>query len=166
MLTGSLSTQQVVMAQHNMWFIIPQLVGAGVFLIAGMAENATHPFDLTEAESELVAGYMTEYPGMLGFLFLAAELGTTFTLSALFTTFFLGGWQPPPILSFLDVPIVWFLAKSYLMFVILTIARFSMPRFRIDQFLAFGWKVLTPLAFANLIVAAVEVVATKGYFQP
>ena len=166
LLTGSLSTQGVVMSQHNLWFIFPQAIGAAIFFIAGMAENAAHPFDLPEAESEIVAGYYTEYSGIMFGLFFLAELGTTWTLGAIFTTFFLGGWQPlVPFLSFVP-PLVWFLAKSYLMFFIFTLVRFSMPRFRIDQFLSFGWKVLVPASFANLAVSAVEVALTKGFFQP
>lgn len=169
-LTGSLSTQAVVAAQHNLWFIVPQVLGAILFFIAGMAENSAHPFDLPEAESEIVAGYHTEYSGIMFGLFFVGELGTTFTLGAIFTTFFLGGWLPLvpglehiPVLGF---PLFWFLAKSYFMFGIFTLVRFSMPRFRIDQFLSFGWKVLTPLAFLNLAIGAVEVVTTKALFQP
>ena len=166
LLTGSLSTQGVVMSQHNLWFIFPQAIGAAIFFIAGMAENAAHPFDLPEAESEIVAGYYTEYSGIMFGLFFLAELGTTWTLGAIFTTFFLGGWQPlVPFLSFVP-PLVWFLAKSYLMFFIFTLVRFSMPRFRIDQFLSFGWKVLVPASFANLAISAAEVALTKGFFQP
>jgi NADH-quinone oxidoreductase subunit H len=164
-LAGTLSTQGVVQAQSRVWFVLPQIIGAIVFLIAGMAENAIHPFDLTEADSEIVTGYHTEYSGMMFGLFLAVETGTTFTLAALFTTFFLGGWQPP--IAFLDFlpPVVWFLVKSYVMFLVIALFRFSLPRFRIDQFLGFGWKVLTPLAFANIFVAAVEVLAFRGVFQ-
>ncbi|MEA2683650.1 MAG: NADH-quinone oxidoreductase subunit [Chloroflexota bacterium] len=164
MLAGTLSTQGVVVAQHHLWFIIPQVLGAGIFFIAGMAENAAHPFDLPEAESELVAGYYTEYSGIMFGLFFLAELGTTWTLGAVFTTFFLGGWQPP-VLGLFDIPLFWFLAKSYLMFGVFTLARFSMPRFRIDQFLGFGWKILTPLAFLNLLVAAVEVLWFGNVFK-
>jgi NADH-quinone oxidoreductase subunit H len=165
-LAGTLSTQGVVAAQHNLWFIVPQILGAGLFLIAGMAENAIHPFDLPEAESELVTGYFTEYSGIMFGLFLLAELGTTWTLGAVFTTFFLGGWQP--VLPFLAgiPPLVWFLGKTYLMFILLIAIRASMPRFRIDQFLGFGWKVLTPVAFVNLLVAAGEAVATGKFFLP
>jgi NADH-quinone oxidoreductase subunit H len=166
LLTGSLSTQTVVASQHRLWFIIPQVVGAAIFFIAGMAENAAHPFDLPEAESEIVAGYYTEYSGIMFGLFFLAELGTTWTLGAVFTTFFLGGWQPLlPFLGFVP-PLIWFLAKSYLMFFIFTLVRFSMPRFRIDQFLSFGWKVLVPASFLNLAVSAGEVLLTKGFFQP
>jgi NADH-quinone oxidoreductase subunit H len=163
MLSGTLSTQGVILAQHRVWFILPQVLGALIFFISGMAENAAHPFDLPEAESELVAGYYTEYSGIMFGLFFLAELGTTWTLGAVFTTFFLGGWQP--LFPFLDVPLVWFLAKSYLMFGIFTLARFSMPRFRIDQFLGFGWKILIPLSFLNLLIAAVEVLYLGNVFK-
>jgi NADH-quinone oxidoreductase subunit H len=163
-LTGSLSLQHVVGAQTHLWFLFPQLLGAAVFLVAGMAENAIHPFDLTEAESELVTGYFTEYSGMMFGLFLAVETGTMWTLSAIFTTFFLGGWQPV-FLGF--VPgVLWFLVKSYLVFAVIAMIRFSVPRFRIDQFLAFGWKVLTPLAFINLFIAAGESLVVGKVFQP
>ena len=164
MLAGTLSTQGMVVAQHHLWFIFPQVLGAAIFFIAGMAENGAHPFDLPEAESELVAGYYTEYSGIMFGLFFLAELGTTWTLGAVFTTFFLGGWQPP-VLGIFDFPLFWFLAKSYLMFGVFTLARFSMPRFRIDQFLGFGWKILTPLAFLNLLVAAVEVLWFGNVFK-
>jgi NADH-quinone oxidoreductase subunit H len=164
LLSGSLRTSDVVSGQFHLWYVVPQILGAIIFFIAGMAENAAHPFDLPEAESEIVAGYYTEYSGMMFGLFFLAELGTTFTLGAVFTTFFLGGWQPLPFLGLVP-PLIWFLAKAYVMFGLFTLARFSMPRFRIDTFLAFGWKVLMPLAFLNLFVAAVEVLATGGYFQ-
>lgn len=170
LLTGSLSTQAVVLSQHGLWFIIPQVIGAGVFFIAAMAENAAHPFDLPEAESEIVAGYYTEYSGIMFGLFFLAELGTTWTLGAIFSTFFLGGWLPlVPGLEHIPIlgwPLFWFLAKSYFMFGVFTLVRFSMPRFRIDQFLSFGWKLLIPAAFLNLAVSAAEVVTTKGFFQP
>jgi NADH-quinone oxidoreductase subunit H len=170
LLTGSLSTQAVVQSQHGLWFIFPQVIGAAVFFIAGMAENAAHPFDLPEAESEIVAGYYTEYSGIMFGLFFLAELGTTWTLGAIFATFFLGGWLPlVPGLEHIPIlgwPLVWFLAKAYFMFGVFTLVRFSMPRFRIDQFLSFGWKFLIPAAFVNLAVAAAEVLTTKGFFQP
>lgn len=165
LLTGSLRVGAVVEAQHTLWFIFPQILGAGLFLIAGMAENAIHPFDLPEGESELVSGYFTEYPGILFGLFLLGEVGTTWTLGAVFTTFFLGGWQPLPFLGVIP-PLLWFLGKTYVMFVLLVAARAALPRFRIDQFLGFGWKVLTPLGFVNLLVSAGEVLWFGRYFQP
>jgi NADH-quinone oxidoreductase subunit H len=159
--TGSLSMSRIVAAQHDVWFIAPQVIGAGVFLIAAMAENAAHPFDLPEAESEIVAGYSTEYSGIAFGLFYLAEFGTTFTIGAIFTTLFLGGWHPLFGITAIP-PVLWFLAKSYLVFAVLVWARFSLPRFRIDQFLGFGWKVLMPLAFLNLVVAAGELTVFPG----
>ncbi|HET9051458.1 MAG TPA: NADH-quinone oxidoreductase subunit H, partial [Candidatus Dormibacteraeota bacterium] len=92
-LAGSLSLSRIVTAQENVWFVLPQALGAGVFLVAAMAENAAHPFDLPEAESEIVAGYSTEYSGMAFGLFYVAEFGTTFSIGAVFATLFLGGWR-------------------------------------------------------------------------
>ena len=153
---GTLSLHGIVEAQQNVWFLVPQAIGAGVFLVAAMAENAAHPFDLPEAESEIVAGYSTEYSGMAFGLFYLAEFGTTFTIGAVFSTLFLGGWRPLLGLTVIP-PVIWFLLKSYLVFAVLVWARFSLPRLRIDQFLGFGWKVLMPLGFLNLGVAAAEV---------
>jgi NADH-quinone oxidoreductase subunit H len=155
LLAGSLRLSAIVEAQRGLWFLVPQAIGAGVFVIAGMAENAIHPFDLIEAESEIVTGYYTEYSSMLAGLFLAVEIGTTFTLASVFTTLFLGGWQPIVPIGFVP-PIAWFLMKGYAMFGLLALIRLSMPRFRIDQFLSLGWKILAPLAFINLFVAAAE----------
>ena len=152
---GSLSMTDIVRAQGNVWFVVPQVLGAVVFLVAAMAENAAHPFDLPEAESEIVAGYSTEYSGMAFGLFYLAEFGTTFTIGAVFTTLFLGGYRP--LFGLTAIPaVVWFLAKSYLVFLVLVWARFSLPRLRIDQFLGLGWKILMPLGFINLVVAAGE----------
>ena len=98
-------------------------------------------------------------------LFTLAEIGTTWTLAAVFTTLFLGGWQSPIPGHVLDFPLFWFLAKTYLMFFLLIVARASLPRFRIDQFLSFGWKVLTPASFATLFVGAVETLAFGSYYS-
>ncbi|MEA2647371.1 MAG: NADH-quinone oxidoreductase subunit [Chloroflexota bacterium] len=166
LLSSSLKVSRVVELQPDIlhWFLWPQIIGAVVFLIAAMAENAVHPFDLPEAESELVVGYYVEYSGIMFGLFTLAELGTTWTLGAVFSTFFLGGWQTPIPGGIGDFPILWFFVKAYLMFFVLIVARASLPRFRIDQFLSFGWKVLTPLAFLNLFIAAIEVLVIGQYF--
>jgi NADH-quinone oxidoreductase subunit H len=156
--TGSLSMSRIVSTQHRLWYVVPQLLGAVVFLVAAMAENAAHPFDLPEAESEIVAGYSTEYSGMAFGLFYLAEFGTTFTIGAIFATLFLGGWQPLAGITAIP-PVIWFFLKAYLVFGVLVWARFSLPRLRIDQFLGFGWKVLTPLAFLNLLIAVAEIAA-------
>jgi NADH-quinone oxidoreductase subunit H len=167
LLTGTLSLGRIVALQPDIlhWFLWPQLIGAMVFVIAALAENAIHPFDLPEAESELVVGYFVEYSGIMFGLFTLAEIGTTWTLGALFTTFFLGGWQTPIPGHIGDFPLLWFLVKTYLMFGLLILARASLPRFRIDQFLSFGWKFLTPAAFANLLIGAVEVLGFGSYYS-
>jgi NADH-quinone oxidoreductase subunit H len=166
LLSGSLSLNRIVDLQPDIlhWFLWPQLIGALVFVIAALAENAIHPFDLPEAESELIVGYFVEYSGIMFGLFTLAEIGTTWTLGAVFTTLFLGGWQTPIPGHILDIPIFWFMAKTYLMFFLLIVVRASLPRFRIDHFLSFGWKFLTPAAFANLFLAALEVLGFGGYF--
>jgi NADH-quinone oxidoreductase subunit H len=97
-------------------------------------------------------------------LFTLAEIGTTWTLAAVFTSFFLGGWQTPIPGHVLDIPILWFLLKTYLMFFLLILARASLPRFRIDQFLSFGWKFLIPASFVNLFIGALEVLGFGGYY--
>lgn len=152
MLAGSLSLAKIVEAQRGIWYVIPELVGAVIFLVAGMAEVSRHPFDLSEAESELVSGYNTEYSSMLFGLFFMAEFGASFTIAALFAILFLGGWQGP-----LLPPVVWFLGKAYAVYFLMAWIRFSVPRFRIDQFMTFGWKVLVPLSFCNLFWSALLV---------
>lgn len=161
LLSGTLSLTGIVAAQGRVWFLLPQILGAVVFLVAAMAENAAHPFDLPEAESEIVAGYSTEYSGIAFGLFYLAEFGTTFTIGAVFSTLFLGGWRPLFGLGALP-PVVWMLLKSYAVFVLLVWARFSLPRLRIDQFLGLGWKLLMPLGFLNLAVAAGEAALLPG----
>ena len=167
LLSGTLSLNRIVELQPDLlhWFLWPQIIGAVIFVIAAMAENAVHPFDLPEAESELVVGYYTEYSGIMFGLFTLAEIGTTWTLGAVFTTLFLGGWQSPIPGHVLDFPLLWFLAKSYLMFFLLIVARASLPRFRIDQFLSFGWKFLTPASFATLFLGAIETLAFGSYYS-
>lgn len=155
LLAGTLSLTGIVGAQRSLWFVVPQAIGAAIFLIAAMAENAAHPFDFPEAESEIVAGYSTEYSGIAFGLFYLAEFGTTFSIGAVFSTLFLGGWRPVASITAIP-PVVWFFLKSYAIFALLVWARFSLPRLRIDQFLGFGWKVLMPLGFLNLAVAAAE----------
>ncbi|MDP9325679.1 MAG: NADH-quinone oxidoreductase subunit NuoH [Candidatus Dormibacteraeota bacterium] len=166
LLSGTLSLNRIVELQPDIlhWFLWPQIIGAVIFVIAAMAENAVHPFDLPEAESELVVGYYTEYSGIMFGLFTLAEIGTTWTLAAVFTSFFLGGWQTPIPGHILDFPILWFLLKTYAMFFLLILARASLPRFRIDQFLSFGWKFLTPAAFVNLFLGAVEALGFGNYY--
>jgi NADH-quinone oxidoreductase subunit H len=140
--------------QHTIWFVIPQFVGFLSFFLAGIAETNRAPFDLPEAESELVAGYHTEYSGMRYGLFANAEYINMITLSGLAVTLFLGGWLGP----FLPGPI-WFLIKLAVLLVVFVWLRATLPRLRYDQLMAFGWKVLLPVTTVNAVVTAALVVA-------
>jgi len=153
----SLSLVDIVGAQGNWWYIVPQAVGFVVFLIAGTAETNRAPFDLPEAETELVAGYHTEYSGMRWGLFQMAEYVNLITLSALATTLFLGGWHGPWEEHWLGP--VWFLLKVALMIFLFIWLRTTLPRLRYDQLMRFGWKVLLPVATANAVVTAALVLA-------
>lgn len=148
--TGTLSMQGIVQAQEKLWFVArPDLALAFIiYLIAATAEVNRVPFDIPEAESELVAGYHTEYSGMKFAMFFVAEYTNLFIISAVAATLFLGGWQGP----FLP-PVVWFLIKSYGIIFVLMWVRWTLPRVRMDQMMKFAWKVLTPLAFLNLMIS-------------
>ncbi|HEY7730842.1 MAG TPA: NADH-quinone oxidoreductase subunit NuoH [Gaiellaceae bacterium] len=153
----SLALTEIVDAQRGeLWYVVPQLVGFLVFVIAGTAETARAPFDLPEAEQELVAGYHTEYGGMRFGLFYVAEYVNLVTLSALAVTLFLGGWE----WFFLDSwgP-VWFLLKLAVLLFFFMWMRATLPRLRYDQLMKFGWKVLLPVATINAVVTAILVVA-------
>jgi len=147
MMTNSLSLKEIVTAQNNLWFVCYQPLAFLIYFIAGVAETNRTPFDLPEAESELVAGYHTEYSGMRFALFFLAEYTNIFIVSAIAATFFLGGYQGP----FLP-GIVWFLIKSYFLVFVIIWLRWTYPRVRFDQLLNFSWKVLIPLTFLNLLV--------------
>jgi NADH-quinone oxidoreductase subunit H len=159
---GSLSLVDIVNAQHGMWYFIPQFAGFLVFLIAGFAETNRTPFDLPEADAELVAGYSTEYGGARFASFLLAEYMNMFVISAIAVTVFFGGWMlpfgiDPP--AFVD-PIV--VAVKVLIFILFFIwIRATLPRLRYDQLMSFGWKILLPLATLNALVTAILVVATN-----
>jgi len=157
LLAGSFNLYEIVEAQHRMWFVVPQLLGFIIFFIAGLVETHRTPFDLTEADSELIAGYHTEYSGMkFGLFFVGEYLGITL-ISALIVTLFFGGWQGP----FLPPP-VWFLLKTFFFIAIFILIRASLPRLRYDQLMALGWKVLLPLSLINLVVTAGIVLAAGG----
>jgi NADH-quinone oxidoreductase subunit H len=155
MMTGSLSLTAVVEAQDEIWFIVPQIVGFLIFMVAGFAEAARVPFDLPEADAELVAGYQTEYGGMRFGSFMLAEYIEMLVISGIAVTFFLGGWQGPGP-SFLDP--VWFLLKTLSLVFLFFWVRATVPRLRYDQLMALGWKVMLPLATLNVLVTAVLVV--------
>jgi NADH-quinone oxidoreductase subunit H len=154
-MSESLSLVDIVHEQQDtVWFVVPQLVGFLVFFIAGVAETNRPPFDLPEAETELVAGYHTEYGGMRFGLFTTAEYINTITLSGLAVTLFFGGWSGP----FLPGPI-WFVLKLALFLFVFMWLRATLPRLRYDQLMSIGWKVLLPVATANAVVTAALVVA-------
>ena len=154
MLAGSFSLHDIVEAQRGMWFVVPQFIGFVVFLIAGIAETHRLPFDLPEAESELVAGYHSEYSGMkFGMFFVGEYLGITL-ISALVTALFFGGWLGPIL-----PPLVWFLLKTFFFICFFILLRASLPRPRYDQLMALGWKVMLPLSLMNLVVTGAIVLA-------
>jgi NADH-quinone oxidoreductase subunit H len=157
MMAGSFNLNDIVEAQENMWFCIPQFLGMVVFTTAGIAETKRIPFDIPEAESELVAGFHCEYSGMkFGMFFVGEYIGVTM-ISALVTTLFLGGWQGP----WLPGP-VWFFLKVFLMITLFIVIRASLPRFRYDQLMALGWKYMLPLSLLNLMVTAAVILAMKN----
>ena len=149
MLSESLSLVRIVGAQSKVWFILLQPIGFLIFLICAIAETNRAPFDLPEAETELVAGFHVEYSSMKFAMYFMAEYANMITVAALATTLFLGGWRGP----FLP-PVVWFLAKLYLVIFLFIWIRATLPRFRYDQLMRFGWKVLLPLALANIVITA------------
>jgi NADH-quinone oxidoreductase subunit H len=147
LLAGSFNVSDIVIAQKGMWFCVPQLPGLVIFLIAGIAETHRLPFDLPEAENELVAGYHSEYSGMkFGMFFVGEYLGITL-ISALVTAFFLGGWLGPGLF-----PVVWFAVKTFAVICLFILLRASLPRPRYDQLMSLGWKLMLPLALLNIVV--------------
>lgn len=152
-MAGSLRLTEIVAAQQEqIWFIIPQLVGFLCFFVAGVAETNRAPFDLPEAEQELVAGYHTEYGGIRWGMFQMSEYINMLTFSALGVTLFFGGWSGP----ILPAPI-WFLLKLGALIFVFMWLRATLPRLRYDQLMKFGWKVLLPVATLNAIATAVLV---------
>jgi NADH-quinone oxidoreductase subunit H len=154
----TLSLTGIVHAQAGMWFVIPQFVGFIIFLVASFAETNRAPFDLVEADAELVGGYFTEYGGTAFVAYLFAEYMNMIVVSGIITTVFLGGWllpfgiHPP---GWVDPIVV--IAKMMLFFTFFIWVRATLPRLRYDQLMSFGWKVLLPLATLNLLVTAVIV---------
>ena len=148
----------VAKEQSTVWFIIPQFVGLCVFLLGGIAETSRPPFDLPEADTELVAGYHTEYSGMRWGLFQTAEYINMIVLSALAVTLFFDGWHFPWVHSLDRLGPIWFLAKLGVLVTAFIWLRASQPRLRYDQLMRFGWKVLLPIATVNALVTALLVV--------
>jgi len=158
LMSGSLSLTDIVAKQQDtIWFAVPQIFGLLVFFAAGTAETNRPPFDLPEADTELVAGYHTEYSGMRFGLFSMAEYVNMITLSGLCVTLFFGGWLGP----WAPLGPLWFLLKVLALIFLFIWLRATLPRLRYDQLMAFGWKVLLPLATLNALVTAALVVAFK-----
>jgi NADH-quinone oxidoreductase subunit H len=147
LLDGSFDLREIVAAQQRLWFCVPQLLGLLIFLTAGIAETRRLPFDLPEAESELIAGYHAEYSGMkFGMFFVGEYLGITL-ISAMIVTLFFGGWLGP-----LLPPVVWFALKTFVLIGFFILLRATLPRPRFDELMSYGWKVMLPLALLNLVV--------------
>ena len=154
LLTGSLNLNEIVAAQENVWFIVLQPVAFLIFIIASVAELNRVPFDLPEAESELVAGYFVEYSGFRWAMFMLSEYVYMFAMASLTTVLFLGGWNSLPFLGFIPAA-VWFALKFSAVVFLLIWIRITLPRLRSDQLMEFGWKVLLPIALANIMVTAI-----------
>ncbi|MFC2014359.1 NADH-quinone oxidoreductase subunit NuoH, partial [Chloroflexota bacterium] len=153
LITGSLSLNQIVLAQ-DIPFILLQPLGFLIFFIGSCAEINRSPFDLLEADSELIAGFHTEYSGMKFAMFYLMEYAEALAMSAIIVTFFLGGWRGPVL-----PPWLWFVIKVVIVFFVMVWMRTTLPRIRIDQLMALAWKFLLPLALINLIITAIEVLA-------
>ncbi|HYK72234.1 MAG TPA: NADH-quinone oxidoreductase subunit NuoH [Pseudoneobacillus sp.] len=153
LLSGSLNLNDIVHAQENGWFILWQPIAFIVFLIAATAELNRTPFDLPEAESELVAGFHVEYSGFRWAFFMLAEYVYLFAMASLVTVLFFGGWLPLPFLGFIPGA-VWFALKFSLVLFIFIWFRVTFPRLRADQLMEFGWKILLPVALANIFLTA------------
>jgi NADH-quinone oxidoreductase subunit H len=148
--SGSFSLNEIVMAQQDLWFVVPQFAGFITFFIAGIAETHRLPFDIPEAESELVAGFHSEYSGMkFGMFFIGEYLGITL-ISCLTVCLFFGGWLGPDFLP----PLAWFSIKTFAFISLFILLRASTPRPRYDQLMEFGWKIILPITVINVMVTA------------
>jgi len=154
LLTGTFNLREIVLAQSDGWLIQSQFVGFFVFLVAGIAESHRLPFDLPEAETELTAGFHTEYSGLKFALFFLGEYLSVTLISAMSVVLFFGGWLMPAPLDTWLPPLVWFIFKILFFVMFFILLRTSLPRPRFDQLLAFGWKAMLPLALLNLLVTA------------
>lgn len=150
LLAGSVRLSDIVAAQEGLWFIVLQPIGFLLFSVSAVAEVNRVPFDLPEAETELVSGYHTEYSGMRYAMFAIAEYINMITVSSLITLLYLGGWRGPGFLP----PVLWFAAKVSIFLFVFIWMRATLPRLRYDRLMAFGWKVMLPVAFLNLVATA------------
>jgi|TARA_X000000950_G_scaffold37621_1_gene40235 NADH-quinone oxidoreductase subunit H len=163
---GSLNLSNIVLSQEKVWYIIPHFPMFVIFFISTLAETNRAPFDLPEAESELVAGYNVEYSSMSFGLFFLGEYGNMILMSSMSTILFLGGWLPPVQNEFLNlIPgFIWFLVKvAFLLFIFLWV-RATLPRYRYDQLMSLGWKLFLPLSLFWIIVTSCVIFWMRGYF--
>lgn len=158
MQTGSFNLSDVVMAQQDMWYCVPQFLGLVVFFIAGIAEAHRLPFDLPEAEHELVAGFHTEYSGMKFGLIMVGEYLSVILISSITVTLFFGGWLGPDFLP----PVIWFSIKTGLLICFFILLRASIPRPRYDQLMSLGWKILLPITLLNILVTGAVLLWLEG----
>lgn len=156
MLAGSFRLTDIVEAQRGLWFVVPQFLGFVLFLIAGVAETRRLPFDLAEAESELIAGFHSEYSGMKFGMFFVGEYIGVILVSAIISLLFFGGWLGPVL-----PPGIWFAAKTMFFICFFILLRAALPRPRFDQLMSWGWKVMLPLALVNLLVTGAVVLARR-----
>ena len=172
LLTGNVSFTSIIADQaHSLWFVLPLFLSFFIFLISGFAETNRLPFDLPEAESELIAGYHTEYSAMKFSMFFIAEYANVVTISAMVATLFFGGWDIPfthwdergSILAVIATAIVFFLKTFFWIFFVMWI-RWTLPRFRYDQLMALGWKFLMPLALVYLMVVCTTIWVSDRFF--
>jgi NADH-quinone oxidoreductase subunit H len=154
-MANSFRLSDIVAAQEKMWFVVPQFLGFLIFFIVGTAETHRLPFDMPEAESELIAGYHSEYSGMKFGMFFIGEYIGIMLISALIVLLFFGGWMGP-----LLPPLVWFALKTSVFIFVFILFRAALPRPRFDQFMAYGWKILLPLSLLNLVATGAVLLAT------
>ncbi len=151
------SLKEIVGAQQNIWFVFLQPVAFLIYVVAGLAETNRNPFDLPEAESELTAGFHTEYSGMGFSLFFIGEYTNMFIVASVATVLFLGGWHGPHLPYGEYLGVVWFFLKVYFLLFLMIMVRWTYPRVRFDQLLNFAWKYLVPFSLVNLLITAVLV---------
>ncbi len=157
LMAGTFNLRGIVESQADGWYILPQIVGFTVFLIAGIAESHRLPFDLPEAEHEIVAGFHTEYSSMKFGMFFIGEYMGVFLISAMLVTLYFGGWLGPVL-----PPIVWFCLKTFVFMCFFILLRAAIPRPRYDQLMSFGWKLMLPIALLNLLITGGIVLALEG----
>tara|TARA_Y100000590_G_scaffold266382_1_gene299201 strand:- start:81 stop:1082 length:1002 start_codon:yes stop_codon:yes gene_type:complete len=153
---GSLNLNDIVLAQQNIWFVLPLFPMFVIFFISALAETNRPPFDLPEAEAELVAGYQTEYSGMMYAMFWLGEYANILLMCAMGSVLFLGGWLPPAdveIFSFIPAPF-WLIFKILLLFILFALVKAIVPRYRYDQLMKLGWKIFLPLSLIWVVLTA------------